>query len=91
VVERIRAVRYPSWGQSAATTAADWPPRGVERPRRKVGFARLLHRRVRALGGPSARAAFGGNLSLTWKLLRLYGMGDARWSLLVDLLTARRR
>jgi hypothetical protein len=45
----------PSWGQSAAKTAADWPPSGgVERPRRKVRFARLIHRRVRALGRPSA-------------------------------------
>jgi hypothetical protein len=25
-------------------------------------FARLIHRRARDLGGPSARAAFGGNL-----------------------------
>jgi hypothetical protein len=36
----------------------------VERPRRKVRFARLIQRRGRDLGGPSARAAFGGNLSL---------------------------
>jgi hypothetical protein len=43
----------------------------VERPRRKVRFARLIQRRVRALGGPSARAAFGGNLSLTWLLLKV--------------------
>ena len=41
--------RCPSWGQSAAQTAADWPPSGgVERPRRKVRFARLIQRRVRA-------------------------------------------
>jgi hypothetical protein len=34
----------PSWGQSAARTAADWPPSGgVERPRRKERFARLIH------------------------------------------------
>jgi hypothetical protein len=38
----------------------------VERPRRVVRFARLIQRRGRDLGGPSARAAFGGNLSLTW-------------------------
>jgi hypothetical protein len=38
----------------------------VERPGRKVRFARLIHRPVRVLGVPSARAAFGGNLSLTW-------------------------
>jgi hypothetical protein len=37
----------------------------VERPRRKVRFARLMHRRVRALGRPLAGAACGGNLSLT--------------------------
>jgi hypothetical protein len=33
-------------------------------PVRVVRFARLLHRRVRVLGVPSARAAFGGNLKL---------------------------
>jgi hypothetical protein len=38
----------------------------VVRPRRKVRFARLIHRRVRAFGGPAVRAAFGGNLSLPW-------------------------
>jgi len=38
----------------------------VERPRRVVRFARLIHRRVRVLAGPAARAASGGNLSLTW-------------------------
>jgi hypothetical protein len=31
-----------------------------------VRFARLIHRRGRVLGGPSARAAFGGNLRLPW-------------------------
>jgi len=47
-----------------------WPARGgVERPRRVVRFARLMHRRVRAFGRPSAGAAYGGNLSLTWLLL----------------------
>jgi len=45
------------------------PLGGVERPRREVRFARLIHRRGRASGGPSARAAFGGNLSLAWVLL----------------------
>jgi hypothetical protein len=38
----------------------------VERPRRKVRFARLIQRRGRDLGGPTVRAACGGNLSLTW-------------------------
>jgi hypothetical protein len=31
-----------------------------------VRFARLMQRRGRVLGGPSARAASGGNLSLPW-------------------------
>jgi hypothetical protein len=31
-----------------------------------VRFARLMPRRVRVLGGPSARATFGGKLSLIW-------------------------
>ena len=39
------------------------PSGGVERPRRVVGFARLIQRPVRVLGVPSARAASGGNLS----------------------------
>jgi hypothetical protein len=38
----------------------------VERPRRAVRFARLIDRRVHASGGLAVRAAFGGNLSLTW-------------------------
>jgi hypothetical protein len=38
------------------------PLGGVERPRRKVRFARLIQRRGRVLGGPTARAAYGGNL-----------------------------
>jgi len=29
-------------------------------------FARLIQWRVRDLGGPAVRAAFGGNLSLPW-------------------------
>jgi hypothetical protein len=29
-----------------------------------VRFARLMHRRVRVLGGPAVRAAHGGNLKL---------------------------
>jgi hypothetical protein len=49
-----------------------WPPSGgVERPRRAVRFARLIHQPVRVLGVPSVRAAFGGNLSLPWWLLRV--------------------
>jgi hypothetical protein len=40
------------------------PLGGVERPRRVVRFARLIQRRDRVLGGPTVRAAVGGNLSL---------------------------
>ena len=61
---RITAGYAPSWGQSAAKPRPDWPPRGVERPRRVVRFARLIDRRGRAFGGPAVRAASGGHLSL---------------------------
>jgi hypothetical protein len=37
----------------------------VVQPRRVVGFALLIERRGRVLGGPSVRAAFGGHLTLT--------------------------
>jgi hypothetical protein len=61
VVEGICPGHAPSWGQSAANTAADWPPSGgVERPGRVVRFARLIHRPVRVPGGPAVRAACGG-------------------------------
>jgi hypothetical protein len=49
-------------GATGHTTATHGPLGGMERPRRKVRFARLIHRPVRALGrafGPG-RAAFGG-------------------------------
>jgi hypothetical protein len=36
-----------------------------------VRFARLIDRRGRVLGGPTARAACGGSLNLTWLLLRV--------------------
>jgi hypothetical protein len=36
-----------------------------------VRFARLIQRRVRVLGGPAVRAAFGGTLSLTWLPLQV--------------------
>jgi hypothetical protein len=45
---------------------AQRPFGGVVRPRRAVRFARLMQRPGRDLGGPAARAAYGGNLSLTW-------------------------
>jgi hypothetical protein len=41
------------------------PLGGVERPRRVVRFARLIHWPVRVLGGPAVRAACGGNLKRT--------------------------
>jgi hypothetical protein len=44
------------------------------RPRRAVRFARLTYRCVRVLGGPTVRAACGGNPSLSWLLPRV-----ARW------------
>jgi hypothetical protein len=48
-----------------------WAGRIVERPRRVVRFARLIHRPGRVLGGPSVRAAFGGISSLPWSPLRV--------------------
>jgi len=45
------------------------PLGGVERALGKVRFARLIHSGARVLGGPSVRAAGGGNLNLTqWPL-----------------------
>jgi hypothetical protein len=67
---------------------AGYAPRGASRPQQprptgpptgewsgqteRMRFARLIHRPVRVLGGPAARAACGGNLSLTW-LPRMVG------------------
>jgi len=56
----------PLVGPVGTNAAADWPLGGVVRPRRKERFARLIHRRGRDLGEPSARAAYGGNLSPPW-------------------------
>ena len=51
------------------------PSGGVERPGRAVRFARLMHQRVRVLGGPATRAASGGNLTLArWPLKVLLGL-----------------
>jgi len=55
------------------------PSGGVERPRRKERFARLIQRRGRDLGGPTVRAASGGNLKparLPPRVVR----HDRRWS-----------
>jgi hypothetical protein len=41
-------------------TAGQTPSWGVERPGRKVRFARLMHRPGRVHGGPVVRAACGG-------------------------------
>jgi hypothetical protein len=38
----------------------------MERPRRAVRFAQLIHRRGRAFQRTFGRATFGGNLSRTW-------------------------
>jgi hypothetical protein len=43
----------------------------VVRLRRVVRFARLIHRRVRDLGGPAVRAASGGNLNPPWLPLQV--------------------
>jgi len=43
-------------------SGAKCPLGGVERPGRKVRFARLIHRPGRVPGGPTVRAAYGGNL-----------------------------
>jgi hypothetical protein len=53
------------------------PYGGVERPRRVVRFARLMHRRVRALDGPSARAGFGGD-PMTNRLPRMVVLQSPR-------------
>ena len=42
------------------------PLGGMERTGRKERFARLIQRPVRIPGGPSARAACGGNLNMAW-------------------------
>jgi hypothetical protein len=49
------------------------PLGGVERPRQGVRFARLMQRRVRVLGGPAVRAAYGGGLSPALSPLRVWG------------------
>jgi hypothetical protein len=59
----------PSVLVMSARGASRPPLGGVERPRRAVRFARLIHRRVRDLGGPPVRAASGGRLSLPSQLL----------------------
>jgi hypothetical protein len=54
---------WPRSHSEPSHRAIPWPPSGgVERPRRVVRFARLMHRRVRILGMPSARAASCDNL-----------------------------
>jgi hypothetical protein len=43
-----------------------------------VRFARLIHRPVRVLGGPSVRAACGVKLSLAWLPLKVVPHGTGR-------------
>ena len=57
---RWGGVPRPRWWSASVQLSP--PRRGVERPRRVVRFARLIHRRVRVLGGP---AVCGGNPQLT--------------------------
>ena len=52
------------------------PLGGVERPRRVVRFARLIHRRGRVLGGPRSAPPAAAIPSLTW--LRPKVLGQAR-------------
>src|SRR4029450_1918671 len=47
--------RLPGVGGTPRPPRRHVPLGGVERPRRKVRFARLIHRRGRVLGGPSAQ------------------------------------
>jgi hypothetical protein len=49
-------------------TARAPPLWGVMPPRRVVRFARLIHRRIRALGGPTVRADYDDSLSRPWLL-----------------------
>jgi hypothetical protein len=51
----------------------------MERPRRMVRFARLIHRRVRVLGGPAARAACGDNLSKSPRAYNYPMSKQTRW------------
>jgi hypothetical protein len=57
----VPAGHPPSWGESAARTAGEWPLGEVDRTGRVVRFARLIYRPVRVLGVPTARAAYGAN------------------------------
>jgi hypothetical protein len=67
------------------------PLGGVVRPRRKVRFARLMHRPGRVLGGPAVRAAGGGgDLSLPWLPLTVLRM-NALVPLNVDQEVSHRR
>ena len=56
-----RSDGQPSVIDSTMASRLISPIGGVERPCRVVRFARLIHRRVRALGRPAAGAACGGN------------------------------
>jgi hypothetical protein len=66
-VRRPRVRTADGTGEVAVRNGPSFLPLGgVDRPRRAVRFARLLQRRGRVLGGPAARAASGGSLSLAW-------------------------
>jgi hypothetical protein len=67
------------------------PLGGMERACRKVRFARLIHRHGRAFGGPTARAAFGGNQMQTTSPLTVATAGLPRWYLAAQLHPRNRR
>ncbi len=70
----VTAGKSPCGGPVARKKRGRLAPLGGEvRPRRKERFARLIHRRVRDFGGPSVRAAYGGNMSLPSLPLRVVG------------------
>jgi hypothetical protein len=54
-----------SWTGLGAS-GAEVPSRGVKREAERTRFARLIDRPGRVLGGPAARAASSGKLSLAW-------------------------
>jgi len=60
ILQLRRATLRSSLGVGMDPLRAHGPLGGVERPRRVVRFARLLHRPGRILGGPEVRAASGG-------------------------------
>jgi hypothetical protein len=64
--------RLPGVAAGPPDACGSWPPSGEWSGRAEwMRFARLIHRPGRLLGVASARAASGGNLSLTWSSRRV--------------------